>query len=101
MEHGGTGWSLDRAGLAHPDYLLMSAVFMATGREKKILPGCNSPPQIIHEVCPEAYLAGGDFPPCQLKLFPAEEMLPSCPPPGKGLGTAMGNEKTPQYWLEA
>lgn len=55
-------------GWTHPDHLLMSAVFIATGREKKTLLGCNSPPQITHEVCPEVYFTGGGFPPASWSL---------------------------------
>lgn len=68
----------------HPVYLLMSPVFIATARETWTLLGCNSPPQIIHEMCPEVYFAGGGFSACQLKPCPADEMLPGHSPSGKG-----------------
>lgn len=66
-----------------PVYLLMSPVFIATARERTLL-GCNSPPQISHELCPEVYFTGGGFPPCQLKPCPADEILPGHPPSAKG-----------------
>lgn len=38
----------------HPVYLLMSPVFIATARERTLL-GCNSPPQISHELCAQRF----------------------------------------------
>lgn len=44
---------LREQGWPHSASLLMSPAFIASAREKRTLLGCNSPPQISQEVCPE------------------------------------------------